>query len=442
MNRFLKSKKAILMKLSVMTLLLVSAWSPVNASLERNMEAAFNAEMNVTGPTAYLGARRGAITGGKLRVANKISQVRLVTFTPPGIKAGCGGIDIWGGSLSFLSPEAIQGLARNIMSNITGYAVHLALAKFPDGNAALKYLQQELSKTNWNNINSCEMAKDLVNGAMRQVNELKTTAASSNVKNGKTSDYSKAKNVENPIAKVSEQELKTEQVYRANPVYSALNEAGVNSWFPHSGGNFTEAMMSLTGAVILKKDGDNIKPQKYPAILDINHLVYGGTNVPIYRCGGSDCDSISTSEVNLRGLNSMIMDSLLGGNGKIGIIDRFYDGTQKFTAEEQKFIAALSPNVGGIIRELSTNPATAKEFAKQAATIAAFETACSFGRDTIMSVEQSLSVASWGTVAVEDVKDAKTDFLRACDVARMNFAQLNNLFALSQSLKSMIKKEN
>ena len=80
-----------------------------------------------------------------------------------------GGIDLFGGSFSFINKAQFVALLQNIGANAVGYAFKLALQSIsPDIDKLLTELQDQINKINTMNINSCEAAQSLVNGIWGQ----------------------------------------------------------------------------------------------------------------------------------------------------------------------------------------------------------------------------------------------------------------------------------
>jgi len=111
----------------VIFLLLIELSIPAYADLQQEMDGMFGTMTNVTAPTAHLGQRRGVITGGSLVARNGISNTNLVSFVPPSFSAGCGGIDLFAGSFSFINFNQFVQLLRNVAANASGYAFQLAV---------------------------------------------------------------------------------------------------------------------------------------------------------------------------------------------------------------------------------------------------------------------------------------------------------------------------
>jgi len=103
------------------------AADPPGMGIGNQMTHMFDTMLNHTAPTAHLGQRRGVLTGGSVNARNRIMNESLWHFVPPSFDAGCGGIDLFAGSFSFISAEQFQNLLRAIAANATGYAFEVAL---------------------------------------------------------------------------------------------------------------------------------------------------------------------------------------------------------------------------------------------------------------------------------------------------------------------------
>lgn len=442
----MKTNKQKIVALSLAAITAVSSPLPAYADLEGVMESAFNSEMNVTPAGAYMGARRGAVSFGRVRIANKISNPQLITFTPPGIKAGCGGIDIWGGSFGFISGKQLEALAKNIASNAAGYAFELALSKFPDGKDAIGKIRTLISWANKASLDSCAIARSMVDGVFKANEQATNDAGIVASMQGSTKDFFSAMwSGESPLSKVSLGKLMEQTGFRPNPIWSAITETGAYSWFPSGGGNtFAEAMMSLTGAVILKKDGSKdandqevLKPIFQSPTLDIHDLVKGGS-VQVLHCNNEQCDDINTDSINLKGFHWRIYNALAKDGG---IIDKFYFGNTDFTDDEKKMLQSLRPNIGWALNDLSRNPGAAREFSSVVSEVAAYNTACDLGREIVNVMEIAMRAKT--VVGKEDVVarvEASKQALRdACTGIKDRVAETQTAVQLHNQFMALIK---
>src|SRR5689334_2814452 len=80
---------------------------------------------NVTSAGAFRGQAMDLYTGGSLMMRTPAKNYTLVNAQLPSLKAGCGGIDLFGGSFSFINKAQFVALLRNIGANAVGYAFKL-----------------------------------------------------------------------------------------------------------------------------------------------------------------------------------------------------------------------------------------------------------------------------------------------------------------------------
>ena len=107
------------------------ALSPINmraGDLNTEVNNMFNslgAIGNYTAPGAFRGQTFNTYTGGSLfmRAPNKVYQLAAIQF--PSAKAGCGGIDVFGGSFSHISAAEFKNMLRNITAALPGIAFQL-----------------------------------------------------------------------------------------------------------------------------------------------------------------------------------------------------------------------------------------------------------------------------------------------------------------------------
>ena len=149
-------------------LCLVYFTSPVYADLQQEMDGMFGTMTNVTAPTAHMGQRRGVITGGSLVARTGITNTNLVSFVPPSFSAGCGGIDLFAGSFSFINFNQFVQLLRNVAGNASGYAFQLAVgAMCPWCASVMTDLQKKVQELNQLFSNSCRLAQGTVNDTVK-----------------------------------------------------------------------------------------------------------------------------------------------------------------------------------------------------------------------------------------------------------------------------------
>lgn len=157
------------MRCLMLAVLVLAGIAGTSAHAADNAITAFQDIVNtaqVSGPGYYTSATRGIFTGGSLRVYVPREHVSLVSFTPPHVAAGCGGISAYMGGLSWISLAQLKQMASTVMASITGYAINLALRTLcPMCSDILDQLEALAQKAAAMSKDSCQMAKSLVNSA-------------------------------------------------------------------------------------------------------------------------------------------------------------------------------------------------------------------------------------------------------------------------------------
>lgn len=129
------------------------------------------ANANVTGPSAFEGQTRNVATGGSLYVRMPQRSYNLANLQLPAARAGCGGIDLFAGSFSYINAEQFAAMIRNIGNSALGYAFQLAIdAVDPMIGNVLDKMRKASELMNNLNINSCEAGQALVNGIVGKTN--------------------------------------------------------------------------------------------------------------------------------------------------------------------------------------------------------------------------------------------------------------------------------
>lgn len=239
---------------------------------------------NTTSPQAFQSQAAGYYGAGSLYARNPVRNYQLVNLDMPDYRAGCAGIDLYAGSLSYLSSEKLVGLGKSVMTNSGAYAVDVMLAStVPQLKQVRDYLQAMVQKVNSMSINSCELSQNAIGGVFP-----KTVLSQQKICNdqhrmgqqGLGHDYVAARmncagdgfqQTMDDAAKNPQH--KDQVVFNKNVIWSLLKE----KTFIGSDQELAEMVMSLTGTLIFDKEG---------------HV----TNVPAM------------------GLNSGLMDALIGNH--------------------------------------------------------------------------------------------------------------------------------
>ncbi|GAB6075390.1 conjugal transfer protein TraH [Desulfurobacterium crinifex] len=154
----MKWKKKIAGILSVVFLSTSSA--PAGNMLEF-MEDTMESLTTIT-PHAYQGQERGYFIGGSASIRFPNENIQPFSFTPPQLKAGCGGIDIIMGGFSYLNFDYLVQKLQQILQVAPAFAFELALGTLcKDCKNILDSLDNLANQINQMNLNQCQTAKAL-----------------------------------------------------------------------------------------------------------------------------------------------------------------------------------------------------------------------------------------------------------------------------------------
>ena len=147
---------------------LLTVTPAASADVNSDMNQFFNKlgfASNTTQPGVWQGQAAGYAYGGSLYARTQVKNVQLISMTLPDINAGCGGIDAYLGSFSFINGEQLQRFVKQIMSNAAGYFFDLALqTTVPEIKTAKDFLQKMASDINSMNLSSCQAAQGIIGG--------------------------------------------------------------------------------------------------------------------------------------------------------------------------------------------------------------------------------------------------------------------------------------
>lgn len=327
-----------------LALLAVSSLS--HADVNNDLNNYFNKlgfESNATGAAAWQGQAAGYMTGGNLFLRSPVKQMQVMSFTPPSLNAGCGGIDAYLGSFSFINSDQLQQFIKNLMANAQGYFFDLALQTVaPELKDAKDYLQKLAADMNSMNISSCQAAQGIIGGLWpkTQVSQQKVCqdiAGENNI----FADWAASRQgcttggeMGSVLDKAGDKD-KDRVMRNKNLMWDLL---GRNAMLDGDD-ELKEMVMNLTGTVIFGRDGN------VTAIVpEVNHqgllvaLMKGGS-VDIQRCVSSgDCLELKNGSVTISDNRALISRV----RGMIGSIRDKLRTDEPLSAAEKGFIQSTS----------------------------------------------------------------------------------------------------
>jgi conjugative transfer pilus assembly protein TraH len=296
-----------MIKLLAVTLSVVLC-APAFATASSDLNYFFNNlgyAANVTSASSYESQAAGFASLGSVYARNQVRSIQIAHIDVPGMRSGCGGIDLFAGGASFIKSEQIIKFMQSILSGGAGYALNLALeTELPEIAHAMQFMQKLASDFNGTNFNSCEMGENLAAASWP-----KNRAAHQRLcedigtHSGVFSDWAAARQGCSTDEGMSAQmeaakknpEYKDRVLLDTNVVWDALQ---LNE-FIKSDSALSEVYMSISGTLVFDAKGG---VQTYPSLATnqdfVKALLYGG-KLPSYKCldGGVPikCVSINAS---------------------------------------------------------------------------------------------------------------------------------------------------
>ncbi len=243
---------------------------------------------NVTQAGVVQAGALNVATGGGFVFRSPRKEFVPFSVSPPSLKAGCGGIDVFLGAFSIPSRDEFVSFLKSVGTALPGLAFQLALQTMaPDLNEMVgRYADLIRSYTN-RYTDSCEAARALLEdtGAAGHLQGILHKAKNSLRSSGEVADQSEAdKSVRDDGARAIES-APTRKDAGGNVIDAPeinLTWALLNSGrFAKTGmdaGELKEIMMTLVGTTVFKKEGDGedavIRAEHY-AGADLLPMLFG-----------------------------------------------------------------------------------------------------------------------------------------------------------------------
>lgn len=394
--------------------------SPVlaHATLENEMKGMFNSMINVTDGGYYKSMGRGVVAGPSVVIRNRRVRTDLINFVPPSLDAGCGGIDMFLGSFSFISGEQFVHLLQAIAANAAGYAFHLALNTMcPTCASTMQALQRVIQNLNALAGDSCKVAHAAVDYLADKMgaNELTREMEQGPLAGLAQAIGAQADAFATWLDKVNKgtntKKLSKDQVREVlgNIAWKVLQKNGfVTQAFSAGDNELAEALMSFTGTVIGYKVGDDDefpRIEEYASLLSAKDLLEGGGSsnaLKKYSCGETvNCTSITTGAYTFKGLQHFVEETMLGAARDAGadsFIHKLTTNTGELTANEKKLIQ-VAPYHMTRLRNMAvctygSGVGSLAEYSRKAAKLIALEILQQYLRETTAAI---LTASQTGT---------------------------------------------
>ena len=400
----------------------------VEASVKTDVENFFNKSgfgSNVTSPMAFESQASGFFGGGSLYARTQVRQYQLVHLDMPTYRSGCGGIDLFTGSFSFLSHEKLVELGKSVMNDGGAYAVDVMLAStVPQLKGARDYLINLEQKVNQSTINSCQLGQNLVGGMFPKTAESqKKICKDIGTQTGLFADFAKAqqqcstpKDFDKAIEKASKDDaVKKRVVLNKNLVWSMLQEKSLFS----QDKELAEMVMSLTGTYVIDKNG---KVANVPSLANsaglINALIGGNTgsrNAKIWHCKDEKCMDITEKTVEIPESSTLAAKV----RNIIDSINTAVKGDKEPESYEKSFLSLTSIPVLKFLMVLnSTDYGNAAIDIDEYATLIAQDLLANYMTELLQEVSNA-------TFGMEYNEDLIRDIQNRIDHAKQSIAKIN-----------------
>lgn len=465
----LKTKNLIKTTGLAMAISLVPAFgisSAANAAgLQSQMDKLFGDMSNVTAPGAYKTQRRGVLTAGRITQKSKIFNENLVSFSPPSWKAGCGGVDMYGGALSFISKEQIVALMRAVAANAKGYFFQLALSNTcPDCATWIETFQKKIQELNQFLGNSCQLAQGLINDASNLLPfdaKTKTEASLTASAKGFMSDFFESR--EQTTGKSATRTIEQKDPAKlkemtGNVTWKQLRENNAKAWFTAGDDLLMEAVLSLAGSVIVGKPKDDDSGDDSMDLhfvpgnqITLAELVFGGS-VSIYDCSSdkSECAGssgvISKKNTVITGYATKIDKILKGSNDNVGLIGKYtnHKNYGSLSQDEINFLEVLPGGVGSVLRNLaSLSPDAAELFATEASAALAIDMVYHLVDSLFRSANIALanSKSNYKSQAIQELARSRRAVQEEYAALQGTYGNIISLMERYNSLISNVRKQ-
>ncbi len=406
--------------------------TPANADLEDTLSGMLGANVQVNSAGTIETARRGGFYGGSIYVRGRVMNVNVINFTPPSFAAGCGGIDIFGGSFSMINKEQFVALLRSIAQNAAGYAFHLALKNICEQcSTIIAGLQRAVQEMNQFTGNSCQLAKGIVNSGLdalelSDIKGIQGETIQSGFQSAFDAFWGSLSSTVDSLTATNPDGSTDYDKFEVNVVWDGMRKNGVSGWFTSGDTALMEALMTLTGTIVLAGPVDDangnpsrdVTPSVAGGKLSVRDLIFGNSNAQILRCTNSvKCLDMTTATVDLKGLEKMLEERLIG-NGPAdpnSILFRLTNGTSTEDDAEQA-IGQLGTYGSMLLKIAETSPrggTAAYTMFDMVKTYLAYELVNVFLADVISAVDQAVASNDYSTAYADDWR--RNDFQRAID---------------------------
>ena len=286
---------------------------------------------NVTGPSAYQGQTAGYYSMGNVWTRFPQKSVQPFNLQMPKVSAGCGGIDLFTGSFSFINGAEMVAMLKATANNALGFAFQLAIDSVsPEIGKVMDTMANKAQQMNQMNISSCEAAQGLVGSVWpKMAGARSTVCAAVGNSQGKFSDWARSRQgCGNDAEATATLDGNTDPTMAdkipGNPRNYTWDAIRKSNKFG-SDKEFSEFLMTLVGTIVINPKAAEgaivgfVGPAEDAVVTALLDGAGTGTPVKILHCD-DDEKCLNVTEQTLRpgpGLRTKIKIMIDSINGKI-----------------------------------------------------------------------------------------------------------------------------
>jgi conjugative transfer pilus assembly protein TraH len=288
---------------------------------------------NVTGPDVVKGQMGGTLSGGGLYLRSPRRSMQVFAMDPPRFTAGCGGIDAYMGSFSFISGEKLTQFIRSVAQNAPPLLFKMAIETMsPQLGAVLSVFQKMAQDMNATNLNSCTISQGILKGdgnstVMGRLSD--TMSSLTDAIKGYATDFANAAATTKANPQAAGNRLQSDKDAAGQPkdsgqgnfTWKAIKRSDRVFAPPPVSDDVNEGhqiMMSMVGTQITENPD---KTTPFPPILNLRDVlgskVRAGETTPsirIYKCDtNTDCLNPVVTNLTYEGVSAYINRKMYGG---------------------------------------------------------------------------------------------------------------------------------
>ena len=238
---------------STIVLLIISMFGAQSSYAWRLGDVFAGMSTNITSPGSYQDQAAGYYSGGGFTMRTNNKSYNPASMTPPSLKMGCSGIDMYMGSFSLIAGDQLVQMAKNLGTQAASYGFQLALKTFaPQIENLLSKLRDMAMELNEFSVEDCQAVQSAFASVLSKDSAMYESVCKDLACQGGGKDYFKARescnNQDEARKKAKELQNKSNDELLTgdyNLFIVAAKKAGVLE-------ELILPMMSIAGTIVMK----------------------------------------------------------------------------------------------------------------------------------------------------------------------------------------------